>query len=325
MKAVYCGNCGQRNDDYRRSIFALFTEVFTSIFGFESRIWRTWLSLIIRPGKVAREYADGARTKWSSPVRVYLVMSILLFGFMGLTQTQIFSIDMNIKVKDGVTKPTAELVDEDYTLTLPKMHYFKTQKQVAAFHDERELRIIEKAINAEGFVVNIGDFDNALDNQEVEAANKILSSENQQANKNMMINLIRNPEQLNSVIQKWFPKLIFLMMPFTMLLGAIFIRGRPNALLFDHLVHAAYIHAFAYLLLLIGIILNRYMPFLRMELVFMVAMLIYLPLSLKAMFKRGWFKTLLTSYGVGMIYLLTITITMTLLVAFSVISLTQPS
>ena len=33
---------------------------------------------------------------------------------------------------------------------------------------------------------------------------------------------------------------MFGMMPFTMLLGAMFIRGRGNALLYDHLVHTAY-------------------------------------------------------------------------------------
>ena len=35
---------------------------------------------------------------------------------------------------------------------------------------------------------------------------------------------------------------MFFMVPFAMRLGAIFIRG-PTALLYDHLIHAMYIHA----------------------------------------------------------------------------------
>jgi len=33
-----------------------------------------------------------------------------------------------------------------------------------------------------------------------------------------------------------------------------------------------------------------------------IALLIYLPLSLKRMFNRGWIKTIWTAYGVGLIY-----------------------
>ena len=92
------------------------------------------------------------------------------------------------------------------------------------------------------------------------------------------------------------------MMPFSMIMGAIFIRGREKAMLFDHLVHAAYIHAFSFLLLFVFILLVQLTPIKGLLWVYTAILLIYLPLSVRRMFGRGWFKTFLTSYGVGLIY-----------------------
>ena len=71
---VFCHKCGQKNDDMRRSMFSLIIDMVGNLTAIDSRIWRSWIKLLTRPGKVAREYADGSRTKWTSPVRAYLVM-----------------------------------------------------------------------------------------------------------------------------------------------------------------------------------------------------------------------------------------------------------
>jgi hypothetical protein len=43
-------------------------------------------------------------------------------------------------------------------------------------------------------------------------------------------------------------------------------------------------------------------------------LLIYLPLSAKRMFERGWFKSILTSYGVGVFYTFIMMIVLTALI-----------
>ena len=124
------------------------------------------------------------------------------------------------------------------------------------------------------------------------------------------LKLVQDPSTLNAAFYKYLPRIIFLMMPFTMLLGAMFIRGRGNALLYDHLVHAAYIHAVAFFLLFIGILLGLVWPGSLAPKILFIIMLVYLPLSLKRMFGRSWIKTVWTSYGVGFIYALNMTIIM---------------
>jgi hypothetical protein len=49
MTGLYCHACGQKNDDYRRSIWSLFSETFASVFSLENRICRTWLLPLENP------------------------------------------------------------------------------------------------------------------------------------------------------------------------------------------------------------------------------------------------------------------------------------
>lgn len=119
---------------------------------------------------------------------------------------------------------------------------------------------------------------------------------------------MREPDRINGPINKYLSRIMVFMMPFSMLMGAIFIRGKERAMLYDHLVHAAYIHAFAFLLLFVFILLVQFTPIKGLIWLYAAILLIYLPISAKSMFNRGWFKTLLTSYGVGVIYTFTMVI-----------------
>lgn len=52
----YCANCGQRNDDLRRSTFVLFKDFIADTFSFDSRMWKT-LGLMAAAGAGADPYA----------------------------------------------------------------------------------------------------------------------------------------------------------------------------------------------------------------------------------------------------------------------------
>jgi len=129
--------------------------------------------------------------------------------------------------------------------------------------------------------------------------------------------VMRNPEIINRGLFKYLPRLMFFMMPLSMLIGAIFIRGK-RALLFDHLVHSAYIHGVMFLLILIGVIAGPFAPGKFLPITLLCLMTLYLPISLKRMFGRGWFKTILTSYSVAFIYLLIVFIAITLIIGIDV-------
>lgn len=355
ITGLYCASCGQKNDNFRRSIFSLVVETLSSLTAFESRIWRTWAALLLRPGKVAREYADGARAKWSSPVRVYLAMSLLLFGFLSVFQINIVSLDVNVRPVAGATAPAAELPVEQLKTDF-KVHFFERKSLYDARMESRDFTLIERKLRSgDGFSIDI----NTDEAEEAvsEALNEITEQMAEQdgavraategetaatsategaetptsdappadetappsppseftMNRNgeivdlsdlqdLGLMFLRNPATLNDAFHRYLPRLLFFMMPITMLIGAMFIRGRGNALLYDHLVHASYIHAVTYLMLFFAIAISQIWSGLNLAKWLFIGLLIYLPLSAKGMFGRGWVKTIWASYGIGFIY-----------------------
>jgi len=385
MSGVYCYACGNKNDDYRRSIWSLGGELFASLTAFEGRIWRSLRSLIFKPGQMAREFSDGARQKWTSPIRLYLATSLLLFGYIALSQTQLvaFGTKMNgssiIEMGEGERDFSPQVFFLERKSTIEKL---VTEDAIKAFEEdlvniisdaddkpkealEKELEgakialakldeQIERANNSyakagmargripleervKSLETQIENYENAPpDSDSLEIDSDSVTTENAESQGGTKIKIsdasgdtfnmdaegfrraisigLRQPERINAPIGEWLPRIMFAMMPFSMLLGAIFIRGRDKAMLYDHLVHSAYIHAFSFLLLFVFILLVQLTSLPGLLYVYTLILLIYLPLSAKRMFERGWFKSILTSYGVGVFYTFIMMIVLTVLI-----------
>lgn len=348
---IYCHHCGQKNDNYRRSLFSLLIELGGTLTALESRMWRTWGALLFKPGKVSREFSDGARVKWSSPIRTYLAMSLILFGFLAISKTHIFSFDANVKPKEGVSIPRENLTADDLDFQFA-LHMLERQSEIDARNKMRDFDLIERkmltedgrlrldfSINEEeeppnkvrGGTSNFGpeppgknaseevkmpDTDSTQSHKDtrIEANGRTITvDENGQLIvdgkplegrkiSNFVFEFMQNPAVVTNSFRVWLPRLLFFMMPLTMFIGAMFIRGRGNAMLYDHIIHAAYIHSVLFFLLFIGILASYILPGETVAKTVLIALLIYLPISLKRMFNRGWVKTILTAYGVGFIY-----------------------
>jgi hypothetical protein len=104
--AAYCGACGQRNYDHRVPFWQLLGEFIVEIVDLDSRVARTLVTLVRRPGRLTREWAQGRRTAYSSPIKLYLATSFLYFFVAGLVVTY-RPLPNNVKVEFGseISKP----------------------------------------------------------------------------------------------------------------------------------------------------------------------------------------------------------------------------
>ena len=75
----YCGSCGQRAASRLISIWELLRDAFGDLLELDSRLWRTLIQMMIRPGKLTRDYLEGRRARYMPPFRMYLVLSIVFF------------------------------------------------------------------------------------------------------------------------------------------------------------------------------------------------------------------------------------------------------
>ncbi len=79
LQGQYCGTCGQRARGRLISLLELLQDAFGDLFEIDSRLWRTLIPLLIRPGRLTRDYLEGKRARYMPPFRMYLVLSVVFF------------------------------------------------------------------------------------------------------------------------------------------------------------------------------------------------------------------------------------------------------
>jgi hypothetical protein len=84
VTANYCAQCGQKTH-LHRSVLHLAEELIHGLFHFETKGWRTLPMLVAQPGQLTRRYIDGQRTRFVSPLALFLFMMFLMFFVFSLT------------------------------------------------------------------------------------------------------------------------------------------------------------------------------------------------------------------------------------------------
>ena len=79
LRGQYCGGCGQRARGRLISLWELLQDAFGDLFELDSRLWRTLIPLLIRPGRLTLDYLEGRRARYMPPFRMYLVLSVIFF------------------------------------------------------------------------------------------------------------------------------------------------------------------------------------------------------------------------------------------------------
>ena len=81
----YCAQCGQHAHESARSLHVLFHDAWHLITHLDGRVWSTLLPLLIRPGRLTREYFADRRARYVPPFRLYFIISVAFFGLASLT------------------------------------------------------------------------------------------------------------------------------------------------------------------------------------------------------------------------------------------------
>ncbi len=108
LTGQYCGQCGQRALGRFISIWQLLRDAFGDLFELDSRLWRTMIPLLIRPGLLTKDYLEGRRARYMPPFRMYLVLSVFFFVVAFFNPRDDLAI-----FYEPVVAPTAEVMPEE--------------------------------------------------------------------------------------------------------------------------------------------------------------------------------------------------------------------
>src|SRR5262245_45701822 len=79
LSGPFCSKCGQRAIPAYPTLRELAGDAWQELSGYDGRVVRTFRSLMRRPGALTVEVLEGHRARYVSPVRVYLVASVIYF------------------------------------------------------------------------------------------------------------------------------------------------------------------------------------------------------------------------------------------------------
>lgn len=323
----YCANCGQKNDDMRRSSFVLARDFLKDTFAFDSRMWRTLGLMAVAPGKVPASYSHGKRSRYTPPVRMFLFVSFLFFLVLGVTHTMFVAIEVTAKSPEQIAadreayeKALAEAgaearaalesaqksreavvidggkVDCDINFRTR----FLVRPQDVSFDEAKWRACSESFAKAAKGEIEIGDHSG----EEGQAEQSVSEEDFRKGFDRVLAGvdlMVANPAAFNSEINIWLPRVMFFMAPILALILALFIRGR-DALLFDHLVLSLYSHAAAFAIIGLAIVGGQFgLPYVFPAA--MTALGVYFITALRRAYKRGWVKTIYSAAFAGLLYL----------------------
>ncbi|MBH9553023.1 DUF3667 domain-containing protein [Inhella gelatinilytica] len=84
LQGAFCHRCGQKAH-LHHSLWHMAEEFLHGLLHFETKAWRTLPALLFRPGVLTRNYLDGKRTRYVSPLALYLFLVFVLFMVIAAT------------------------------------------------------------------------------------------------------------------------------------------------------------------------------------------------------------------------------------------------
>ena len=80
----FCAACGQKALPLSVTLHDFIHELTHEILHVDGRIVQS-IRRLLSPGFLTREYIQGRRARWISPIRLYLIFSVAFFGLSALT------------------------------------------------------------------------------------------------------------------------------------------------------------------------------------------------------------------------------------------------
>jgi hypothetical protein len=107
----YCPNCGQHNTNHNHGLGQFLHEFLDEFLHLDSKILRTWVPLLTKPGFLTQEWVAGKRVRYITPLKLYLTLSA--FCFLALSfKPQLYG-EQPSDLKINVNQPAISITRDD--------------------------------------------------------------------------------------------------------------------------------------------------------------------------------------------------------------------
>jgi hypothetical protein len=252
----FCHECGQPAH-LHRTLVHLGEELLHGVMHFDSRVWRTLPLLAFRPGQLTREWVHGRRTRYVSPLALFLFTVFVMF--MGLSYMPVEA------EKTAVGKQVAAAADLARKNTA--LATAEAELENAATPEARAAakeKVAELQEQADEASERMGDLSEAVQvtNWKEDLAADVKSGEMKVNTGDKKLDAkirhkLENPELALYKLQQAFYKFSFLLVPISIPFVALLFLWKRGFTLYDHGVFVLYSLTFMSILVMGAAVATR--------------------------------------------------------------------
>jgi rRNA maturation protein Nop10 len=237
----FCSNCGQSVKELERPIRFMIADFMGTIITFDTRLVKTLVTILFKPGYLTIDYLAGKRARYMPPFRFYLFISFVMFLLMSLVTNKSIKDNYDSSKEDFKVVKNEMVAVADSVQNSNDSIYVATRETIKAELDSA-------AIDS----TDIDDIDTFISSME-DLAEDV---ENGDSKYSKTIKMIESyPELYINKLYQFTSWSLFLFMPiFAFLLWISFFRTKK--LYIGHLIFALNIHSFIFTITAIVIAVN---------------------------------------------------------------------
>jgi hypothetical protein len=314
----YCPYCGQEAVD-NLTVGVLFSNTIENYFSIDARFFRSFATLMLKPGILARRFVDGKRLKYLHPAQFYLFISVVFFFIFSFSVRKADT-EISKAIKTGFEQENNldTVLDNADSLDIneAKTALRKNQKLIGL--SDEELAELDSVITSDPEMVNMNfGFKRVLLDSLISAGAPVsekvkamgMKEDADAFTKRFYQQMLKFYEKkgggILQVLYDTIPIAMFLLLPFFALFLKFF-YWKP-ATFAHHLVFSFYFFSFIFASFCAIILVNKVWTIpTGIEVLICFSFVIYLMLALRNFYKSSWKGAFFKSTIISFLYMLVI-------------------
>ena len=287
----YCPTCGQENKNLRIGFWELVIEFLSSNFNFDTKLGRTLVDLLLKPGEITKQFVAGKRVRYVKPMQMYFFVSFVFFLLLGLDPASFVN----------KTPPSDQQIEQLNNTGVAEINI-----------GEGELKAISDLIGSAD-PNNDAEIDSVLV--------KMGDTEISPWKRHVMKQVIRsmkpeNEDQLTNEVYANLSIAMFFLLPFFAALLWLFTKSRAPFYM-DALIFSLHFHAVAFISFSLNLITGFVVDSSLVTKLILLLAFIYLVVAMKRVYALRWLQSLGKSVGLSVIYSIALGLTFLGIIALS--------
>ena len=330
----FCHFCGQPDKRLIRFFPVLVREFFEDFLELDTRFTRTMKPLLFQPGRLSRDYLDGRRFRYTTPIRLFIFSSMLFFILAATLASNAINVgDVTFDDDDDIDITTLKdkdelsgLSEEEWAELEARINKAKQASAAEAWEDMKGTPAPDDPVEAskpDDDELHIKFNDEEWDRETnpliipflPDRFNNWINDEIEKSPQKGK-EIEKNPDIIVDKVFELLPATMFIMLPFVALLLKIWYLFAKKYYV-EHLIHALHNHAFLFVVLTITLLINALIDWQDpggqsrfwqnlgwINVAIYIWLPIYLFLSLRTVYGQGWTLTVFKYGAMGISYMM---------------------